>query len=393
MSTPGRLARSRTADYAKTMANILIVGGGFGGLVAAESLARQISKEHQITLVSRSSKFIFYPELVRLAFGKCEPEDISFDLREAMLDRRVRFIQGEVARIKPSSRRVILAGGDVVGELPYDHLIIALGRRLATERVTGFYEHSHNLLTLEGALKFGEALREFHEGHAVIGQCPGARLPVPVYETAFALARWSEERGESSRVKITVVSPDAADLQFGVGDIAGALGNALDKHQIEYLPNFPVTAVTSEAVMTTDGRAINHGLLMLLPPFRGPAAVIDLGITDSEGYIGVDGAMRVPGVEKMYAVGDCVNFGGPKLGHMAVHQAEVAAANVALELAGLDPVSSYNHEMMLVIDEGEGDAIYLHQGLWDNERATVRQGRFWSWAKRIHDRYWLASHS
>lgn len=67
------------------MANILILGGGFGGVIAAETLARQIPKEHQITLVSRSPKFIFYPELVRLAFGKCEPDDISFDLREAML--------------------------------------------------------------------------------------------------------------------------------------------------------------------------------------------------------------------------------------------------------------------------------------------------------------------
>lgn len=375
------------------MANILIVGGGFGGLVAAESLAGQIPKEHQITLVSRSSKFIFYPELVRLAFGKCEPEDISFNLREAMLDRRVRFIQGEVARIKPKSRRVVLAGGDVVGELPYDYLILALGRRLATERVTGFFEHSHNLLTVEGALEFGEALREFHQGHAVIGQCPGARLPVPVYETAFALARLSEARGERDRVRITIVSPDAADLQFGVGDIAGTLRTALNKHQIEYLPNFPITTVTPGALMTTNGHAINHNLLMLLPPFMGPGPAIGLGITDDEGFIGVDWAMRVTGAERMYAVGDCVNFGGPKLGHMAVHQAEVAAANVALELAGFDPVSSYNHEMMLVIDEGGGDTIYLHQGLWDSEPAIVRQGRFWSWAKRIHDKYWLASHS
>ncbi|MGH9882117.1 MAG: hypothetical protein ACRD6N_11835 [Pyrinomonadaceae bacterium] len=98
------------------MANILILGGGFGGVVAAESLARQIGEEHQITLISRSRKFVFYPELVRLAFGKCEPDDISFDLRSAMLDRRVRFIEAEVARIKPDGRRVILAHGEIEGE-------------------------------------------------------------------------------------------------------------------------------------------------------------------------------------------------------------------------------------------------------------------------------------
>lgn len=374
------------------MANILIVGGGFGGVVAAESLAKQIGTEHQITLVSRSSKFIFYPELVRLAFGKCEPEDISFDLREAMLDRRVRFIEGEVARIKPSSREVVLAHGDVSGELPYDYLILAPGRRLATEQITGFFEHSHNLLTVAGALKFGAALREFHEGRVVIGECPGARLPAPVYETAFALARRLEEQGERDRVRITIVSPDAADLDFNP-DFANALRTSFDRHQIEYLPDFPIDTVTPEAVITSHGHAINYNLVMLVPPFRGPGPVTGLGITDEDGYIGVDWAMRVPGVERMYAVGDCVNFSGPKMGHMAVHQAEVAAANVALEVKGLNPVSTYNHELMMVIDAGGGDTIYLHQDLWAREPANVGQGRFWSWAKRIHDRYWIARHS
>ena len=374
------------------MANILIVGGGFGGVVAAESLAKQIGTEHQITLVSRSSKFIFYPELVRLAFGKCEPEDISFDLREAMLDRRVRFIEGEVARIKPSSREVVLAHGDVTGELPYDYLILAPGRRLATEQITGFFEHSHNLLTVAGALKFGAALREFHEGRVVIGECPGARLPAPVYETAFALARRLEELGERDRVRITIVSPDAADLDFNP-DFANALRTSFDRHQIEYLPDFPIDTVTPEAVITSHGHAINYNLVMLVPPFRGPAPVTGLGITDEEGYIGVDWAMRVPGVERMYAVGDCVDFGGPKMGHMAVHQAEVAAANVALEVEGLNPLSTYNHEMMMVIDAGGEDTIYLHQDLWAREPGNVRQGRFWSWAKRVHDRYWMARHS
>jgi sulfide:quinone oxidoreductase len=375
------------------MANILILGGGFGGVVAAESLARQIPKEHQITLVSRSTKFIFYPELVRLAFGKCEPDDISFDLREAMLDRRVRFIQADAARVKPERRRVVLTHGEVDGDLPYDYLIVALGRRLAAERITGFFENSSHLVTVEGALEFGEALRGFHEGRAVIGQCPGARLPVPVYETAFALARLFEERGERDRVKITIVGPDPPGFQFGDGAVARALRTALDEHYIEYIPDFPVEKITPGAVLTSNGHSINYGLLMLVPPFCGPGAVIGLGITDDEGYINVDRAMRVPGVENMYAVGDCVKFSGPKMGHMAVHQAEIAAANVALQLKGLAPVPLYNHEVMLIIDEGGQESIYLHKGLWNDKPTIVRQGRFWTWAKRIHEKYWLAIHS
>jgi NADH dehydrogenase FAD-containing subunit len=96
---------------------------------------------------NKSPKFIFYPELVRLAFGKCEPDDISFDLREAMLDGRVRFIQADAARIKPESRRVVLTHMELDRDLPYDYLIVALGRRLATERISGFFENPRHSRT------------------------------------------------------------------------------------------------------------------------------------------------------------------------------------------------------------------------------------------------------
>ena len=175
------------------MAKILILGGGFGGVVAAEQLADQLGDQHQITLVSRSRHFVFYPALVRFAFGKCDRTDVSFDLRNAMLDRRVNFIEAEVARIDPFARKVTIAHGELEGNLPYDFLVFALGRRLATERITGFYEHAHHLLNVDKAIKFGKAVAGFHEGHAIIGQCAGTRLPVPVYETAFALARSLEE--------------------------------------------------------------------------------------------------------------------------------------------------------------------------------------------------------
>jgi hypothetical protein len=171
------------------MAKVLILGGGFAGVVAAERLAEQLGDEHQITLVSRSRQFVFYPALVRLAFGKAEPADVSFDLRHTLLNRRINFIEAEVAYIDPSERNVTIAHGQVEGKLAYDYLVFALGRRLATERITGFYEHAHHLLNVDKAISFGKAAKKFQEGSAVFGQCSGARLPVPVYESAFALAR------------------------------------------------------------------------------------------------------------------------------------------------------------------------------------------------------------
>lgn len=372
------------------MANILILGGGFGGVVAAELLARSVGGQHQITLVSRNRRFIFYPALVRLAFGETSPDDVAYDLRAAMRNRGIRFMEATVAHVDPRRRSVMLGGGDIVGKMHYDYLIYAMGRRLATERVPGFYEHAHHLLDIEAALKFGEAARRFHKGHAVIGSCPGSRLEVPVYEAAFALARNLEGRGE--RARITVVSPDRPIERLGGMDFTLAVRPALEKYGIELLSAFAIKEVNSELVRSADGRELEHDLLMLIPPFEGTSALAGTGVTDDEGFIRVDHTMRMLGVDRSYAIGDAVSFSGPKMGHMAVKQAEVAAANTLAELAGLEPAITYNHEMKLIVDAGGSASVYLHKKLWDEDEKRVSWGRFWGWAKRAHETSWQYTH-
>ena len=374
------------------MANVLILGGGFGGVVAAERLAKMLGTEHELTLVSRNARFTFYPALVRLAFGKCEPDDVSFDLRGAMLSRRVRFVEATAARVDPFARKVTLTGGDINGDIKYDFLLYALGRRLATERVPGFFEHAHHLLSVKAALRFGEAVKDFRGGHAVVGSCPGARLEVPVYETAFALARRLREQGD--RARITVVSPDYPGEHPGGTALARAVRPALEAHHIETLSGFPITEVSAESVRAGDGRELEYDLLMLIPPFEGTSALSATGLTDEEGYARVDHTMRVLGAQGMYAAGDAVYFSGPKMGHMAVRQAEVAAENLAAEVEGREPSATYNHELTLVVDEGGSDSAYLRKDLWEEEGGDgVGHGRFWGWAKRAHERYFTALHS
>lgn len=375
------------------MAKVLIVGGGFGGVVAAESLAKKLGRDHEITLVSRSREFLFYPALVRLAFGQCGPDDIAFDIREAMVDRRVRFVEGEVARIYPSERHITFARGDFVGDMPYDFLVLALGRRSKTEQVTGFFEHTHHLLGVRNAKKFGAAARLFNQGRAVIGYCPGARLPVPVFETAFALSRLLEERDKRDHCTITIVSSESPDEMFGGIPMSEALNGALESQRIELVSDFAITQVTANSVIAKDGRSLSCDLNMLIPPFGGPGALVGTGLTDAEGYVRVDTTMRVAGIERVYAAGDCVSFKGPKMGHMAVRQGEVVAENLAAEIHGRALTANYDHDMMLVIDAGGDESIFVHKDLWNDDEANIDHSRFWAWAKRKQERHWKAKHA
>ena len=67
--------------------------------------------------------------------------------------------------------------------------------------------------------------------------------------------------------------------------------------------------------------------------------------------------------------------------------------NLAAEIEGNEPISHYSHELKLVIDEAGSDSIYLQKDIWKEEPATIKRGRFWSWAKRAQKEYWQLSHA
>lgn len=374
------------------MANIIVLGGGFAGVTAAESLRSRLGEEHQVKLISKYSEFMFYPALVRLAFGRCNLDDVFFDLRQAMTERNIEFIQSEVAYPDPERRQVVIPQGRQEIKMAYDYLLFAIGRRLAVESVEGFTKYAHHLLNVGAALKFGEAVKHFRGGDVVLGSCPGARLAVPLYETAFALDQLLRERGDRNQAKITVVSPDSIGEQLGGSEIAKTLREALDQREIEFRPDFPINRVTEQQIWTSSNDNLTYDLLMLIPPFEGPQEAKRAGIADADGYIPVNDNMRVLGCERIYAAGDSINYPGPKMAHLAVQQAEVAAANLTAEIERRSPVTSYDHDLRLVIDGGGGDSIYFHKNLIYENDVSIRQGRFWSWAKLVREQVWRRAH-
>ena len=377
------------------MANILILGGGFGGLITAERLAASLGWAHDITLVAPNRKFTFYPALVQLAFGACQPEDITFDLEEKLEELRVRFVRGEAIEIDAERRRVHVTGQDFSGEIYYDYLVIASGRRLATEKVPGFWEYAQHLLGTKAAREFGETVELFRSGTIIVGMCPGARLPVPVCETAFALARKFKKEIRDGAVKVKVIFPESVEAAFGGASLHKQLEAAFKRHGINVFYDVPINEISFEEIFSTHKHRIKCDLLMLVPPFEGRTIIRRLGepASDDDGYARVNGKMQVRGLERTYAVGDIVAFSGPKFAHMAVRQARVAADNILAEIKGENPGAEYYHEINTIIDAAGADSIHLHYGIWDDKTFSLNKGTFWGWAKTIHDRVWLARHN
>jgi NADH dehydrogenase len=101
---------------------VLIVGGGFGGLYAAQALRRA---PVELTLVDRRNFHLFQPLLYQVATGGLSPANIAAPLRAVLRrQKNARVLLGEVTSFDPARRRVLLSDGT---ELAYDSLVVAAG--------------------------------------------------------------------------------------------------------------------------------------------------------------------------------------------------------------------------------------------------------------------------
>jgi NADH dehydrogenase len=110
---------------------VVIVGGGFGGLSAAEHLKSDLV---DVTLIDRRNYHLFQPLLYQVATGSLSPGEIASPLRGVLSrQKNTRVWLGEVSDVDPNSKRVFLADGNIV---PYDSLIVAAGSE------TSYYGHN-----------------------------------------------------------------------------------------------------------------------------------------------------------------------------------------------------------------------------------------------------------
>ncbi len=370
------------------MARILILGGGFAGITAAEILSAGAGLEHQLTLVSERSQFTFYPALVPMVFGDLDAGELRVDMVGPLQKRGVRFISGEVLNILPRASTVRITGPDVEGEIHFDKLIIALGRRLATEKVPGFFEYSHHMLGIKAAERFKRAIEEFREGSIVLGLCPEGRLPIPICESALALADRFQRQIAVKTVSISAVFPETLEKALAGSGLFRDIEGALAAKGIELISNFGINRVEEGSLLAADRPPIPFDLLMLVPPFSGQTPVQHLYSGEgSAGFARVNAKMQVAGFEGIYAAGDIIELDGPRFGYMAMRQAKVAAVNTLVELAGEEPRLEYLHEIEWIVGEKHTHPHFFHYGVWDNTLVDFDESALLGLAKVFRDRY------
>ena len=347
--------------------NVVIAGGGFGGLYAARRLERLMPRQSTRFILVNDVNFMLYaPFLPEAAAGTLEPRHVVTPLRDYL--KRTYLRLGAVTGHDPEARSVTLTTHDGDREeLPYDQLLLSVGAVSRLLPVPGLDKHAigfksladaiwlrnHVIETLEAANATNDPKRqdELLTYVFVGGGYSGLEALAELQDfAADAMSRYPRARLHGMRWILIDAADrvlpeiDAPLADYAVSELRGRgidvrLGTRIDKAEASSVTLSTGDVIPARTLVWTAGVVPHPSLRNLAVPL------------DERGRVVVDSYLRVDGMEGVYAVGDCAAVPDPldlsrpcpPTAQHAVRQGPVAAANIAAGL-GIGSARPYTYE-------------------------------------------------
>ncbi len=380
--------------------SVVVLGGGVGGLVAANKLAGRLGASHRVTLVERSARHAFAPSFLWLMTGGRRASEISRDLR-SLLHPRVELVQAEARSIDWRGERVEADGRTIA----FDSLLIALGAELAPEAISGLAEAGHTFYTIEGAQRLQEALRRFGGGSVAVVvsgmpyKCPGAP-----HEGAMLLSDFFRRGGTPADVHL--FTPEPQPMPVAGPDLGAAVRSMLESRGIAFHPLHKLTSVLPDArELVFEGQpSFHYDLLVAIPPHRGPLLVREAGLANEAGWVPVDRRTLATPRRRVHAIGDVttipipgrwssnVPLMLPKAGVFAHAQALVVAERIAAEVDGESCRTEFCGDGYCMLEAGKDLAGFAFGNFFAEPAPEIhlrRVGQAWHLGKVLFEKWWL----
>jgi NADPH-dependent 2,4-dienoyl-CoA reductase/sulfur reductase-like enzyme len=322
-------------------AEILVIGGGYGGATAAKYLRLFSNNTASVTLIEPNPSFISCPMSNLVIGGSRTLSELTTSYSNLSKRHGIKMIQDSVASIDADKKTVKLASGKT---LRYDKVVVSPGVTLMTNTVEGLAEANKAGVTLQ-AWKAGaetvalhKQLASIRDGGTYILSVPEApyRCPPGPYERACQVASYFKQNKPKSKVIVLDANQDVTSK--------GALFKKVWAEQypgmIEYLPKHNVIAVDAKTktVKLEVQDDFKGDVLNILPAMSAGEIAVKTGLANSNGrWVNVNFLNFESTAQKdIHVLGDSIQIAPamPKSGHMANSHAKVAAAAIVAELSG-----------------------------------------------------------
>ncbi|HEV8193199.1 MAG TPA: NAD(P)/FAD-dependent oxidoreductase [Ktedonobacterales bacterium] len=340
------------------MQRIVILGGGFGGIAAAQHLDRRFRHDDdiEIELVSDTNFMVYTPMLADVAGGTIEPRHAVPPLRAFL--KKARFREATVQSIDVAQRTVHGAFIDnTSGELTYDYLVIALGAVTNYAHATGAAEHTLGLKDLLDAIRVRNRALTLMEW-AYTTKDPERRRELLTFVMAGggfsgvegiaaledllhgALRYYPEIKSDELRF---ILAPHGKRLLEEVDERLGEyVVEKFSQRKIDVRLGVGVSAVTERSATLTTGEVIPTRMVIWTAGIKVNPVLHDAALPkDEHGAVQVNGQMQVLDHPRIFALGDCAAVPMPDgqgfyapTAQNSERQGPVAAANIAAMIRG-----------------------------------------------------------
>jgi sulfide:quinone oxidoreductase len=372
--------------------HIVVLGSGFGALSTLRALRRQ-DRQTRITLVAPRAELHYLPGIIWIPSGLRRREDLVLPLDKFLRRLNVDFHAGEVTGLSADARTVHTS----TGELANDALVIATGGRFL-KKLPGI---EHAITPCEGvaaAERIRDRLQALNGGTIALGFAGNPNEPTavrggPMFEFLFGIDQLLRRQGRRERFKLVFFNPSTEPgNRLGPQAVQHLLGEmarrGITTHLGHKLKRFEADKVV------TEGGEFAADLILFMPGMTGNSWFDQTTLPRSPGgLLQADAQCRVPGMERVYVVGDSGSFPGPdwmpKQAHMADLQAAAAATNLLGDLQGRSVNAGFKVELICIVDALDKGSLVLRT---PTRNLLLPSMRVLHWAKRLFEWQYLRAY-
>lgn len=342
---------------------VVILGGGFGGVSAAQRLGELFSRDRgiDVVLVSQSNYLLFTPMLAEVASSGLEAQHISTPVRAAL--PRARFRRAQIEDIDTAARVVRIRASTTapIETLPYDDLVLALGAVPSFHDLPGLETYAFTLKSLADAVRLRNHVIALLERADVEtdpeerrrqltfvvagGGFAGTEMIAEMFDLVHSVLRYYPQVGRGELRFVLVHSGERVLPELN-RDLAAYARRRLEARGVAFRLGRRVAQLTAEHVVLSDGSRLETRTLVWTAGNRPSPLLNRLPCERNRaGALVVEPTLQVKGCSRVWAVGDCAQIPDPDhegafyppTAQHALREGRIAGENIAALLQGRSP--------------------------------------------------------
>lgn len=339
--------------------SIVILGGGIGGLSAANELRDNLPQDVRITIIDKKDWFMM--DLVKLWImnGTREFENSKRSLQD-ITKKGIEFVNEEVLKIDLDNRSIRTK----YRQIHYNYLIISLGVEYDPGKIPGLKDNALSLYDNNDVQHIRDTIRQLKSGKIIIAittipyKCP----PAP-FEASLLIRSVLEETGASNSIKIEIHSPSPITLPAGGLKVSQDIKDILDSKNIQFHGNNKVVSIEPNKLKFEVGET-DFDLLITIPPHKVPTVVVESGLTEHGKFIEVNKTCKTKH-ENVFAIGDINQMmvtdkiSVPKAGVFAEGEGLAVARNIISQIKNELQSTPFDGKGQCFLETGKENAGYL----------------------------------